>query len=38
MRHVNNLGLAKFRTGTENDKEQICHYNHIKKNKTFNRF
>ena len=31
MRHVNELGPAKFRTGTENDKEQICYYNYNKK-------
>ena len=38
MRHVNDLGPAKFRTGTENDKEQICYYNYNKKDRAFNHF
>ena len=38
MRHVNNLGPSKFRTGTENDKEHICYSNCNKKDRTFNRF
>ena len=38
MRHVNSLGLSKFRTGAENDKEQICYYNYKKKDRMFNRF
>ena len=31
MRQVNNLGPSKFRTGAENDKEQICYFNYNKK-------
>ena len=38
MRHVNDIGPAKFRTGAENDKEQICCYNYNKKDRTFNPF
>ena len=38
MRHVNNVGPAKFRTGPEIDKEQVCYYNHNKKYRAFNRF
>ena len=26
MRHVNDLGPAKFRSGAKNDKEQVCYY------------
>lgn len=38
MRHINDLGPAKFRTGPENDKEQeqVCYYNHNKKDRAFN--
>ena len=36
--HVNDLGLAKFRTGAKNDKEQVCYHNYNKKYKDFNRF
>ena len=28
LMHVNNLGPSKFRTGAENDKEQICYFNY----------
>ena len=38
MRHVKNLGPSKFRAGAENDKEQICQFNYIKKDRTFNKF
>ena len=38
MRHVNNLGPSKFRTGAENKKKQICYFNYNKKDRTFNRF
>ena len=38
MKHVNNLRLSKFRTGTENDKEQICYFNCNKKDRVCNRF
>ena len=38
MRHVNDLGPSKFRTGAENDKEQICYYNYNKKDRAFNLF
>ena len=37
-RDINNLGLAKIRTGAENGKEQICYYNCNRKDKLFNRF
>ena len=26
MRHVNDLGPAKFRSEAKNDKEQVCYY------------
>ena len=38
MRHVNDLGTAKFRTGAKNNKEQVCYYNYNKKDRVFNRF
>ena len=38
MRHVNNLGLSKFRTGAKNGKEQICYFNYNKKDRTFHQF
>ena len=38
MRHVNDLGAAKFRTGAKNNKEQVCYYNYNKKDRAFNRF
>ena len=38
MRHVNNLGPSKFRTGAANDIEQICYFNYNKKDRTFNQF
>ena len=38
MRHVNDLGPSKFRTGAENNKEQVCYYNYNKKDRVFNRF
>ena len=38
MRHAKNLGPSKFRAGAENDKEQICYFNYIKKDRTFNKF
>ena len=38
MRHVNNLGSSKFRTGPEHDKEQIFYYNYNKNDRAFNRF
>ena len=38
MRLVNNLGPSKFRTGVENDKEQICCFDYDKRDRTFNRF
>ena len=38
MRHLNNVGSSKFRTGAENDKEQICYYNYNKKDRAFNCF
>ena len=38
MKHVNDLGSSKFRTGAENNKEQVCYYNYNKKEKAFNRF
>ena len=38
MRHVNDIGPAKFRTGAENDKKQICYYNYNKKGRAFNPF
>ena len=31
MRHVNNLVPSKFRTGAENEKQQICYFNSNKK-------
>ena len=36
MKHVNDLGSSKFRTGAENNKEQVCYYNYNKKEKAFN--
>ena len=38
MRHVNNLGPSKFRTGAENSKEEICYYNCNKTGGAFNSF
>ena len=38
MRHVNDLGPSKFRTGASNNKEQICYYNYNKKDRAFNFF
>ena len=38
MRHVNDLGPTQFRTGAENDKEQVCYYNCNKKDRAFDRF
>ena len=38
MRHVNDLGAAKFRTGAKNNKGQVCYYNYNKKDGAFNRF
>ena len=38
MKHVNDLGPAKFRTGGENDKEQVYYYSYNKKDRAFNRF
>ena len=35
---VNSLVQSKFRTGTENDRQQICYFNHFKKDKIVNRF
>ena len=37
-RDVNKLGPSKFRTGAENDKEQVCYFNYNKKDRIFNRF
>ena len=31
IRHINNLGLSKFRTGDENGKEQVSYFNSNKK-------
>ena len=38
MRHVNDLGPTQFRTGAENDKEQVCYYNCNKKDRAFDHF
>ena len=38
MGYVNSSGPSKFRTGAENDKEQICYYNYNKKDRLFNSF
>ena len=38
IRDVINLGPARFRTQTDNNKEQICYYNQNKKDKTFKCF
>ena len=38
IKHVNNLGPSKCRTGAENDKEQICYSNYNKEDRAFNRF
>ena len=38
MRHIIDLGPAKFRTGAENEKEQVCYYNYNKKDRAFNCF
>ena len=38
MRDVNNFGVSKFRTGVENDKEQVCYFNYNKKYRVSNRF
>ena len=37
-RDVNKLGPSKFRTGAENDKEQVCYFDYNKKDRVFNRF
>ena len=37
-RDVNNLGLAKFRTQTDSDAEQICYYKRNKRDTSFNSF
>ena len=37
-RDVNKLGPSKFRTGAENDKEQVCYFNCNNKVRVFNRF
>ena len=37
-RHVNDLGLAKFGTQADNNKEQICYYNQNKRDESFNSF
>ena len=37
-RDVNDLGPAKFRTQTDNNKEQICYYNRNKRDTSFNSF
>ena len=37
-RDVNKLGPSKFRTGAENDKEQVSYFNYNKKDRVFNRF
>ena len=34
-RDVSNLGPSKFRTGAKNGYQQICCFNHNKKDKTF---
>ena len=36
MRHVNNLGPTKFRTGAENGKEQVSYFNYNKKTELLN--
>ena len=38
MRHINSLGPSKVRTGAENSKEEIWHYNYNKTGSAFNRF
>ena len=38
LRHVNNLGPSKLRTGAKNHKEQTCYFNYNKKDRAFNRF
>ena len=38
MGHVNDLEPARFRTGADNDNEQVCYYNRNKKDKAFNYF
>ena len=35
---INNLEPSKFRTGAENGKEQVCYYNHDKKDEVYNKF
>ena len=37
-RNVDDLGLVRFRTGADNDSEQVCYYNRDKKGKAFNYF
>ena len=37
-RDVNKLGPSKFRTGAEDDKEQVCYFNYNKKDRVFSRF
>ena len=29
LKHVNDLGSSKFRTGAKNNKEQVCDYNFL---------
>ena len=36
IRHVNNLGPSKFRTGAKNNKDQICYFNYNTKYRVFN--
>ena len=38
IKHINNVGASKFRTGVKNDKEQVCYFNYNKKDRAFNRF
>ena len=35
---INHLGPAKFRTRADSNQEQICYYNHNKKDTSFNCF
>ena len=37
-RDVNDLGPAKFRTQTDNNKEQICYHNRNKRDTSFSYF
>ena len=38
MRHLIDLGPAKFSTGARNGKEQLCYYNYNKKDRAINCF